>query len=734
MSIYVRTPESPTFVRMDIRLLVWTMFLCFSSFLHGQEHTPEQLRDSLARATTDTTRVNLMNEIAWELKIEDPETARHTLQDAICLARQSGFRKGEATAFNYFGVLENIHGRPADAIRYFTYALEVRRELDDQLGVASLYNNLGNIQVRQGEHLRALEQFQESLRIVELLADSQRIARANYQIALAHSELGNHPEALNHLYEYLGYAESQRDSAEIANALNLIGGVKAEIELTDEALDYFRRAMAIRERTGDASGLAVVYRNMGISHANLAEKAADTGHPDTALVLHGVAREWYEKSKTQYEALDDQLGIAHVLLNLAINHKAEGSVHKDLGHSGRAESSWQTALGLLGRSRAIMEAQGEQAGLVELLNATGDVYRRQGRFDLALAYTRQYMALAKQTGQSKFIRNGWKDLSRVYADLGRWKEAFEARKTYDELRWQDFEERRIQDIERREVAYGDMKKQIRLLKQEQALALQDAQLREARTRQRALLGGGAGLLLLALLLYNRYLIKSKANRDLAEKNAIIDAERKKSDDLLLNILPAATAEELKATGRSTARRYEAVTVLFTDFVGFTEVSAQLSAEALVRELDTCFRAFDEITARHGLEKIKTIGDAYLCVGGLPREREGHALAAVEAAREMQVWMEDRRRKLEAEGKPAFRMRIGIHTGPVVAGVVGDRKFAYDIWGDTVNTAARMESAGEAGKINVSDATRHMLPEGISLTPRGEIEAKGKGKMNMWWAE
>lgn len=717
---------------MDIRPLVWTMLLCYSGFLHGQENTPERLRDSLARATTDTTRVNLMNEIAWELKIEEPETARHLLQDAICLARQSGFRKGEATAFNYFGVLENIHGRPADAIRYFTYALEVRRELDDQLGVASLYNNLGNIHVRQGEHIRALEQFQESLRIVELLADSQRIARANYQIALAHSELGNHPEALNHLYEYLGYAEAQRDSAEIANALNLIGGVKAEIELTDEALDYFRRAMAIRERTGDASGLAVVYRNMGISHANLAEKAADTGRPDTALVLHGIAREWYEKSKTQYEALDDQLGIAHVLLNLAINHKAEGSVHKDLGHSGRAESSWQTALRLLGQSRAIMEAQGEQAGLVELLNATGDVYRRQGRFDLALEYTRQYMALAEQTGQSKFIRNGWKDLSRVYADLGRWKEAFEARKKYDELRWQDFEERRIQDIERREVAYGDMKKQIRLLKQEQALALQEAQLREARTRQRALLGGGAGLLLLALLLYNRYLIKSRANRDLAEKNAIIDAERKKSDDLLLNILPAATAEELKATGRSTARRYEAVTVLFTDFVGFTEVSARLSAEALVRELDTCFRAFDAITARHGLEKIKTIGDAYLCVGGLPQEREGHALAAVEAAREMQAWMEDRRRKLEAEGKPAFRMRIGIHTGPVVAGVVGDRKFAYDIWGDTVNTASRMESAGEAGRINLSDATRQLLPAGITCTPRGDIAAKGKGKLAMWW--
>lgn len=719
---------------MHLRGIATALFLCCTGLLPGQEVSLEQLRDSLSRTRTDTIRVNLMNEIAWELKIEDPESARHTLQDAICLARESGFKKGEATAFNYFGVLENIHGRTGDAVRYFSHALELRRSLGDQKGVASLYNNLGNLYVRQGDNYRALEQFQQSLQVVELLADTQRIARANYQIAVAHAELGNHPEALNHLFEFLGYAEAQADTAEMAVAYNLIGTVKAEIELTDEALAYFRRALAFRETLKDLPGTAIACRNIGTSMSDLAQRDIARGNPDSALLRFDEAASWYFRALEGYRSVGDSAGIAGTLINLAINAKEVGSVHKDAGRQDQAAGQWLTSLQWLDQAGNLLEQLGENRLKVELLNATGDVYRRQGRLAEALAVTREYMALAESTGQSKFIRNGWKDLSRIYAMKHMWKEAYNARKTYDELRWSDFEQRRMQDIERREVAYGDMKKQIRLLKQEQALAVRDAQLETARTRQRALAGGGAALLLLALLLYNRYRIKTRANRDLADKNAIIEAERRKSDGLLLNILPAATAEELKQTGRATARRYDSVTVLFTDFVGFTEMSATLSAEALVAELDTCFRAFDGIIGDCGLEKIKTIGDAYLCVGGLPGDLPDHAAVSVRAALAMQAWMESRFTERQARGLPAFRMRAGLHSGPVVAGVVGDRKFAYDIWGDTVNTASRMESNSEPGRINISEATRALLPPDLPCSPRGKISAKGKGEMAMYWVD
>lgn len=715
---------------MSFRILLF--LLCIGPAGMGQTPLIDSLRMELMRAQTDTSRALLLAEIAWELKVSEPDSARLLLDQAIQFSRERRFPKGEATALNYYGVLETIHGRSSEAIRRYEQALPLRQQIGDIKGVASIHNNLGNIYVRQGDNIRALTHYQHSLEITESLGDTARIARANYSIAQAYIAMANYPEALNHLYEYLDYAEQMQDDDAIATGLNMIGGVKAEIELTEEALAYFERVRTIRERLGEPLGLAIAYGNLGLSETNLGERIYDQGNMDSALVHYARAGEWFDRAMAIYEEQELRSGIAAISLNSGVLFKNRGSALRKLGRTTEARSEWDAALRLLATAREIRTELGETAGLVEVLNALGDVYRRLERYDLALSYTREYMTLAEQTGQPKFIRTGYKDLSRVYAQMGRWKDAYEARKKYDELRWEEFNENRIQDYERREVMYGDMKKQRRLEKQEQELALQEARLREARVRQWALIGGAAALLILALLLYNRYRIKSRANRDLAEKNAIIDAERQKSDRLLLNILPAQTAEELKQTGRAQTRYYESVSVLFTDFVGFTEVAARMSAEELVEELDTCFRTFDGIIGPYGLEKIKTIGDAYLCVGGLPLAREGHAAAVVAAARDMQAWIEQRAETRTAAGLPAFRMRVGIHSGPVIAGVVGDRKFAYDIWGDTVNTAARMESNSEPGRINISAATQSLLNGEFVITPRGAIKAKGKGELDMFW--
>jgi class 3 adenylate cyclase len=220
----------------------------------------------------------------------------------------------------------------------------------------------------------------------------------------------------------------------------------------------------------------------------------------------------------------------------------------------------------------------------------------------------------------------------------------------------------------------------------------------------------------------------------------IGRERKRSDELLRNILPDSVAAELKYNGKAEAKHFDEVTVLFTDFKDFTTIAEGMPPSELVAELDTCFSAFDEITARHGLEKIKTIGDSYMCAAGLPVPAEGHAVKAVAAALEMQRFMEVRagHAKPTATGgtipAPRFSLRIGIHSGPVVAGIVGTRKFAYDIWGDTVNTASRMESAGEAGKINISGATRELVKNHYPTTLRGQLKVKNKGEVEMWWVE
>jgi adenylate cyclase len=214
--------------------------------------------------------------------------------------------------------------------------------------------------------------------------------------------------------------------------------------------------------------------------------------------------------------------------------------------------------------------------------------------------------------------------------------------------------------------------------------------------------------------------------DRAEAN--LAAERDRSEALLLNILPPSIAEQLKAQPGTIARQYESVTVLFADICGFTLLSARISSQELVEMLNEVFSEFDRLAAQHGLEKIKTIGDAYMAACGLPEPREGHA-AAVAA---MGLDMTDAIRAYAARHSVELDIRVGIHTGPVVAGVIGVNKFAYDLWGDTVNTASRMESHGTPGRVHLSKATRDALGEAFELEARGSIPVKGKGEMETWF--
>ena len=209
----------------------------------------------------------------------------------------------------------------------------------------------------------------------------------------------------------------------------------------------------------------------------------------------------------------------------------------------------------------------------------------------------------------------------------------------------------------------------------------------------------------------------------------LKVEKKKSDDLLRNILPDEVAEELKEKGSTKAKLFDNVTVLFADFVDFTKAGEAMAPQELVNELHECFKGFDEIISHYGIEKIKTIGDAYLAVCGLPQADDRHAEKVVLAATEINEFM--RRRQVQTGGK-TFRVRLGVHSGSVVAGIVGVKKFAYDIWGDTVNTAARMEQNSEPGKINISQSTYDLVNDKFNCEYRGEIDAKNKGMLKMYY--
>jgi class 3 adenylate cyclase len=238
---------------------------------------------------------------------------------------------------------------------------------------------------------------------------------------------------------------------------------------------------------------------------------------------------------------------------------------------------------------------------------------------------------------------------------------------------------------------------------------------------------GLGFLLMAAGLYSRLKYVRRSRQ-------LIQSERDRSDGLLLNILPAPVAEELKTHGKAAARDYEEVSVLFSDIVGFTKHSERLSAHELLSELNLYFAKFDEIAVAHGLEKIKTVGDAYMAVGGLPETNPASTRNTILAALEMREVVARLAWDRKQQGQAYFEMRFGIHTGPVIAGIVGQIKFQYDIWGDTVNPASRLESHSEAGRVNISAATYRLVNDDAELQfePRGKINVKGKGELEMYF--
>ena len=720
------------------RKYLWAcaLFALLPTLAHTQSPLADSLLQLLPLAPNDTNKVILLNDIAWEFKFEQPTQAREHLAQSIALSQQLGFLKGEGQAYNFLGVIATIHGEPDLALSNYQKAIEIRQQLGDRKGVASIHNNLGNIYLQQNNYKDAIAEFKQSLRVREELNDSLRVARVTHNLAKVFESMGDYSEALNYALDYLSLCERLKAEGEIANGQDLVGNIKYELERFDEALVHYQTALALREKGEDRRVLNLSRLNMGNILNDLAkENGEDNEDYELASQQFQQSEEYFQLALTYYQQSESQGEVGDIYNNLGVLFKNWGSYHLELEQQDSADWRFAEALSYFKQSLAIRSTSPENMRkVIEVYNGMGDVFRRQKRYEKALEYTKRYHDLADESGDKKFLQNAYKDFSRVYDKLEKYKKAFKWRKKYDELRWERLDEERTLLNARREAIYGDDQKQQAIEEQERALALQQAELKQAQLWRNSLMGGALGLVILALLLFNRNRIKQRANEELASKNSIIEAERKRSDELLLNILPEETAEELKRDGRTQAKRYESVTVLFTDFKSFTTVAAQMQPEELVAELDECFRAFDQIINKYGIEKIKTIGDSYMCAGGLPNPSADHPSRVVQAALEIVAFMEGLQARRAAEGRQSFQMRLGIHTGPVVAGVVGSKKFAYDIWGDTVNLASRMESSGAIGKVNISQATYEHVKSDFTCTYRGKIAIKNKGEADMYFVE
>ena len=465
----------------------------------------------------------------------------------------------------------------------------------------------------------------------------------------------------------------------------------------------------VYSRTGDKDNSEIYYKNAITilrktdSPVSLAAALLNAGDEFFMIDKYEIALQYFEESGQIFEEQNYPVGIAYNQGNI-------GKVYFK-------QSKYELAKTNLLKAISILKELQDDFGISDYAIYLSYVFEKQHDLPSAFIYANTSLELSKKQDLKDQISAANLQLYELYDLQGNKDLALGHYKAHVTLKDSINNIVKVQEMANVRTNFEVSKKQteITLLNQQKS------------NQNIVIIATAIALLLIGLLAIGLF----RRNRFIRKTNEIIEKEKSRSDNLLLNILPEETARELKENGKVQAKRFESITILFTDFIEFTQSAENLSPEKLVESIDFYFSKFDKIIEKYGLEKIKTIGDSYMCTGGLHSNREGHAVKMVYAAIEIAQFVENVKH-IKLTDLSHFNIRIGINTGPVVAGVVGTKKFAYDIWGDSVNVASRMESTSESGKINISENTYKLVKNTFNCVYRGEIKVKNRGLMKMYF--
>jgi len=660
---------------------------------HSAENSIEKI---LNDKTADSTKVKALIQLAEALYSDAPDKAIECCKHALALAERTGFDEGIGEATGWLAFLYEQQGEISLTLEYYQRSLALARKLKSRKSEATILNNVAAIYKDLGRIDEALEYHNQSLKIRKALGDKKGIANSLNNLGLIYHNQGSVELALDTYMEALKIEEGLNNAEGIATVLQNIAFVYRDQKQYDIAYSYFMRALEVNRAIGDKYSTGYTLNGIG----GLYELQ---NQPDSALL-------WFQQALRLRNEINDRQGTAYTLKNIGIIYKKKNNLTE-------AEQYFKNSL-------AKFEQLDDKWGTAITTNLLGGILLAQNRLSEAEMQLKRSLETARQLGYPTDISNAAAGLQALYRKQNNWKEALLMGDVFMQMHDSILNDANRKTALKAQFRYEIEKKEA-LFKseQEKILALSNAEIKKQKIIRNSI---AAGLLILALF---SFVVIRQRNK--------ISKEKKRSDELLLNILPAETAEELKSTGTAKAKNFEQVTVLFTDFKDFTSISEHLSAQELVNEINYCFSAFDKIISKYGIEKIKTIGDSYMCAGGLPVANETNAEDTVHAALEIRNFMLERAALLRqhkiTKGR-AFEIRIGIHTGSLVAGIVGIKKFAYDIWGDTVNIASRMESSGEPGKVNISESTYELVKDKFKCIPRGKVQAKSKGEIDMYFVD
>lgn len=585
---------------------------------------------------------------------------------------------------------------PQLGVDFGKQSLELANKLNWKKGKAKSYNSIGGNLFALGDYDKSLEHFNKALNLNKQSKDNIELAKNYSNIGNIYYNLSNYSEALNYYQKALRLDEKIGEKAGIAANLGSIGNIHSELTNYKSALEYYERALKLHEETNDRRGVATLLGNIGLVYH-------DSKEYKKALSNFNKALELWQLFGNKFGEATNFGNIANTYTDLFEYTKALDYYKKALELNEELGNKFGNAA-MLG-SIGVLYYRLTQDSIISNLRETNDnikliKLKREYHLYKSIVYSEKAVKLAREIGAKDMLMDWLRFLDKANAAKRNFKEAYMYQEQWTEIRDS------IYSVEKtKEIAKLESSKQGEI--NEREIKLRDLEILRKNNEQFVLFVGLSGV---AVVLFVIYL------------------QRRKSEKLLLNILPYKIAKRLKRNEKRIADRFEETSIIFIDIVGFTNYSKVTDPVKVVSSLNDIFTKFDTLAKKYGLEKIKTIGDCYMAAAGLPEPHSEHKLAtarfAIEAKKMMQGYT-------TPEGFELL-FRIGIDSGPVVAGVIGERKFSYDLWGDAVNTASRMESTGLPNEIQITENFANGLENyGYYCQERGEIEIKGKGTLKTY---
>jgi len=584
-----------------------------------------------------------------------------------------------------------------DAVDFANAAKDLSLKIKYDAGLANSYRFLGATYKKQGKFPETLDAYTASLEIFTRMGDlvGQSLILNNF--GSLYGDQGQETKGLEYYFQSLKLGEQANDNKRIVTTLSNIGNIYLNKPNTyDKALEYFLRALPLANQLNDNAIIGTVNVNIGEVYMNI-------NNYDSALF-------YFRQSLAAFELTGD---VCYTL--------------NDIGKLYERQHNYDSALSYHERALSIATHLDSKEDMTGSLLGMAQTYFSKGKITAALSAYQKANDIARSLDLKFQLKESYQGLAACYSSLNDYSNAFKYQTRLLDIKDSIYNRETDQKLARLDFGFQMDKKQseINLLTKDKEL--QESNLRRQKIAKNAVIGGLFLVFVIAIILYRGYRNKVKTNK-------ILDQQKEQIENLVLNILPSEVAQELKMHGYAKPKYFDLVSVLFTDFKGFTKIADELSPHEVVTELNECFIAFDEIIGKYGLEKIKTIGDSYMCAGGIPTPNDEHPIKIVQASLEIREYIRRRNEIRISMGLPKWELRIGVHVGPIVAGVVGRKKYAYDIWGSTVNIASRMESNGEAGSVNVSAALYNHIKDQYQCTYRGKIYAKNIGEIDMYFVD